>query len=71
MKYFTPQTPLTIALFGKLFSSNLIFHTENIDCGESHTRLEAGIETCGNQEGRKMRLQLSEVRPGFRKENGD
>lgn len=42
----TLPTPLTIVLFGKLFSRNLLFHTESIGSieKESHTGLVVGME---------------------------
>lgn len=42
MVYFTPQTPLTVALFGKLFSRNLPFYTESIGSVEKESHRAGG-----------------------------
>lgn len=70
---FTPQTPPTIALSGKLFCRNPLFHIESFGYveKESHTGLEAGIEGTWELGRKQNELQLSEVKPGFRAEKGD
>lgn len=60
--YFIPQAPLTIALFGKLFSRNLPFHTESIGSVEKESHRAGGRirEHVGIREGEKC--DCSQVR---------